>query len=56
MYYDKYEQQTDFSLTKNKKKQNSFEKKSNNKTRNTIYSTKHVRKTVQNLNKNNAKK
>ena len=56
MYYDKYEEQTDFSLTKNNKKQNSIEKKSNNKTSNTIYSAKHVRKTVQNLNKQYAKK
>ena len=57
MYYDKYEEQTDFSLTKNNKKQNSIsEKKPKTKTSNTIYTSKHIRKTVQNLNKQYAKK
>ena len=54
MIYDKYEEQQDFSLNKNNKKQNSLSvKKSKTKTSNNIYSSKHIRKTVQNLNKTN---
>ena len=51
MIYDKYEEQQDFSLNKNNKKQNSIsEKKSKTKTSNNIYTSKHIRKTVNNLN------
>lgn len=57
MDYSKYIEIDDFSLTKNNKKQNNFsEKKPKTKTNNKIYSTKHVRKTVNNLNKQYAKK
>jgi hypothetical protein len=59
MKYDIYEEFNDFSLTKKKKKQFNCsvrESKKLNKSKNQIYTSKHIRKTISNLNKKNAKK
>ena len=51
MKYDKYEEQQDFSLNNKNKNKIIFQKKSKSKTNNNIYTTKHIRKTLKNLNK-----
>lgn len=55
--YEKYEEIFDFSLVKKNKKKNTLLIKSHKKKKsNSIYTSKHVRKTVNNLKVKNAKK